>query len=83
MSKSLKRFYKGGNVLPENITPLSIVPNPANQSVTLRWEKVLQQKIASGANCTLVITGALLEGMYFIRFSGNTEHLFGKLIITH
>ncbi|MFZ4474978.1 MAG: DUF7619 domain-containing protein [Saprospiraceae bacterium] len=83
---------------PENIKPLSIVPNPANQSVTLRWEtaqggtlelldaagkKVLQQKIALGANSTLVTIDTLPEGLYFIRFSGNTEHLFGKLIITH
>jgi uncharacterized repeat protein (TIGR01451 family) len=83
---------------PENIKPLSIVPNPANQSVTLRWEtaqggtlellnaagkKVLQQKIASGSNSTLVTIDTLPEGLYFIRFSGNTEHLFGKLIITH
>lgn len=83
---------------PENITPLSIVPNPANQSVTLRWKtaqggtlellnaagkRVLQQKIASGATSTLVTIDTLPEGLYFIRFSGNTEHLFGKLIITH
>ena len=98
MSKSLKHICRGGSVSPENITPLSIVPNPANQLVTLRWEtaqggtlelldaagkKVLQQKIASGANSTLVTIDTLPEGLYFIRFSGNTEHLFGKLIITH
>lgn len=83
---------------PENIPALSVVPNPANQSVTLRWEtaqggtlellnaagkRVLQQKIASGSNSTLVTIDTLPEGLYFIRFSGNTEHLFGKLIITH
>jgi hypothetical protein len=94
----LKRFCKERNTLPENIPALSIVPNPANQSVTLRWETaqgglvelhnsagkmVLQQNIAPNAPSTQIATDALPEGMYFIHFSGRKDQLFGKLIITH
>jgi hypothetical protein len=94
----LKRFCKGRNILPENIHALSIVPNPANQSVTLRWETaqggtlellnaagkmVLQQNVSPNSHSTRMDVSALPEGLYFIHFSGRADQLFGKLIITH